>query len=302
MKIKGFAVILLVVVLIVLFVASSTDLIIKEKQTVIRSVSVLVDTQYDTVWQNFKMGLDKASLEYNVDITFITLYDAKQPEQLKELIRREQERGADGIVLASKSAMNLNAMLAELGIDVPLVIYGGRVNSQKTVLQIEPDWAAMAKGLVDEIYWNEPTSKTVLLVGGDDKLSEYMQQQLTIRNFTVKNTETADMIIPPDHIAVCTEAAGFEKLSENNKNAQNPQSLYGVGWTTGIWHGVDDGTVGAAAVINDYDAGYYAIKHLVEALSKKKRSVGKTMTVGHTIATASSIYRKDSMGLLFPIS
>ena len=68
-------------VLILLFLLSSTDLIIKEKKTEIYPVSVIIGETTDDYYTNFRKGVDKAADEYNVDVNFITclLYTSPVP-------------------------------------------------------------------------------------------------------------------------------------------------------------------------------------------------------------------------------
>ncbi|HBD01129.1 MAG TPA: sugar ABC transporter substrate-binding protein, partial [Lachnoclostridium sp.] len=59
---------LLAGVLVILFLLSSTDLIIKEKKTEIYPVSVIIGDTTDDYYVNFRKGADKAAVEYNVDV------------------------------------------------------------------------------------------------------------------------------------------------------------------------------------------------------------------------------------------
>ena len=81
-------------VLVLLFLLSSTDLIIKEKKAQIYAISVIVEDTVDDNYVNFRKGMDRAAIEYNVDVSFITLYDEGSREQQEELILREQQDGS----------------------------------------------------------------------------------------------------------------------------------------------------------------------------------------------------------------
>ena len=59
---------LLAGVLILLFLLSSTDLIIKEKKTKIYPISIVIGDTMDDYYTNFRKGVDKAADEYNVDV------------------------------------------------------------------------------------------------------------------------------------------------------------------------------------------------------------------------------------------
>ena len=84
-------------ILIILFLLSSTDLIIKEKETTIYSVSVIIKDTNDDYYKNFRKGIDKAADEYNVDVNFITLYEKGDVEEQMELLNREISDGSQAV-------------------------------------------------------------------------------------------------------------------------------------------------------------------------------------------------------------
>ena len=63
--------------LILLFLMSSTDLIIKEKKMEVYPVSVIIDEENDDRYVNFKKGMDQAAEEFHLDINFVVLYNKK---------------------------------------------------------------------------------------------------------------------------------------------------------------------------------------------------------------------------------
>ena len=68
-------------VLVLLFLLSSTDLIIKEKEMQVYAVSVIVEDTTDDNYVNFRKGMDRAAIEYNLDVSFITLYDERNRDR-----------------------------------------------------------------------------------------------------------------------------------------------------------------------------------------------------------------------------
>ena len=62
-------------ILVLLFLLSSTDLIIKEKETQVYVISVIIEDSSDDNYVNFRKGMDRAAIDLNADVSFITLYD-----------------------------------------------------------------------------------------------------------------------------------------------------------------------------------------------------------------------------------
>ena len=84
------------VFLVLLFLMSSTDLIIKERAVQIDSISVILSEDTDDYYQNFRKGMEKAATDLRSDVRLITLYDRKDQDQQVELTTREIRDGAGG--------------------------------------------------------------------------------------------------------------------------------------------------------------------------------------------------------------
>ena len=76
------------VVLVFLFLLSSTDLIIKEEERRIYPISVIVEDTSDASYVNFRKGMDRAAIEKNADVSFITLYEEENISQQLALMTR----------------------------------------------------------------------------------------------------------------------------------------------------------------------------------------------------------------------
>ena len=86
-----------VILLVILYLLSSTDLIIKEKKKEIFRVSVIVDQVNDNYYGNFREGMNMAEKKYQADVNFITLYAENDEKQQDELIVREVKDGTNAI-------------------------------------------------------------------------------------------------------------------------------------------------------------------------------------------------------------
>ena len=72
-------------ILVLLFLMSSTDLIIKEKEIEVYPVSVIIDGDNDDYYVNLKKGMEQAAVEFHGDVSFITLYaDHDQAQQNRD--------------------------------------------------------------------------------------------------------------------------------------------------------------------------------------------------------------------------
>ena len=121
-------------VLTVLFLLSSTDLIIKEEAAEIYPVSVIIGDASDENYVNFRKGMDRAAVELNADVSFITLYEEGSEKQQRELILRELADGAGALVVAPVEADLLCEMEQESRFPVPVILINGEY---ETVCELE---------------------------------------------------------------------------------------------------------------------------------------------------------------------
>ena len=66
---------LYMIFLVILFLMCSTDLIIREPENEIYQVAVIIEAAGDDNYGNFRKGMDRAAVEFNADVRFITLYE-----------------------------------------------------------------------------------------------------------------------------------------------------------------------------------------------------------------------------------
>ena len=85
--------------ILLLFVISQTNLILKEETPRVYQVSFILDGEDESKYANLKKGVDDAAKKYNIDINLITLNNINQ----KTLIESEEENGADGIIVLAKN-------------------------------------------------------------------------------------------------------------------------------------------------------------------------------------------------------
>ena len=87
-------------ILVLLFLMSSTDLIIKEKKIEVYPISVIIEGDNDDYYVNFKKGMDQAAVEFHGDVSFITLYASDDQDQQMDLVKREIRDGTRAVILA----------------------------------------------------------------------------------------------------------------------------------------------------------------------------------------------------------
>ena len=109
-------------ILVLLFLMSSTDLIIKEKEIEVYPVSVIIDGDNDDYY--VKKGMDQAAVEFHGDVSFITLYADHDQAQQMELVKREIRDGTRAVILAPVMAEEAVKELEGMNTGCPVLFLG----------------------------------------------------------------------------------------------------------------------------------------------------------------------------------
>ena len=142
---------LYVVLLVFLFLASSTDLIIKEKKNEIFPISVVIEDSDDADYVNFRKGMELAASELNADVSFITLYDKNDLEQQRALMEREQQDGAKALIVSPVNGEKLEKDIAGSRLNIPVILLNSRLETSSAACVAAPDYVEMGKQLAEQM-------------------------------------------------------------------------------------------------------------------------------------------------------
>lgn len=302
--------------LVILFLASSTDWLITEKAVEIHQVSVLVDAEDDDGWGNFKMGLEQAAMRLNTDLSFITLYDEKEPEQQRTLLLREVNSGAQGIILLAENTASMEKMLSDVPVNVPLVIYGSSVDSPRVKAALCPSWVRIAKDLAKVIIkengtglkvtivtttknrTNVETMKNTMLLAITQAGGEVSLVQL--QSLDDVKTLADGLMVQGGNVVFTPELNTLEAFAKSIGEHSQKLPIYGVGWSGGIWHSIENGDIKATVACNDYNGGYLALQELAQRLEGTSNSEDNH-EIPYAIVNKDNLYSDEIETMLFPI-
>lgn len=285
---------------VLLFLLSSTDLIIKEKKVEIYSISVVVEDSKGDNYVNFRKGADQAAAEMNADVTFITLYDDRDWQQQADLILREQEDGAEALVVAP--ALVDEAVELVKKIQVPVVLLNSgvpRTDNRKTV-QVDFDFEAMGRQLGEMILEDHGTDGTVYLLGDsgagdpDERFSQGISGTLEAagcRNVFVEYGDGAEEAAgswktgkAEDAVLVGLDPESLLQIVRDMGNDpdsfRNISGLYGRGNSVELLNALERGTIQGLCVTDDFTAGYQCVKKAVALINGEKTETGEILRSG----------------------
>ncbi len=315
-------VVLYVVFLAVLFLMCSTDLIIREPEKEIYQVAVIIEEERDDNYGNFRKGMDQAAMEFNADVRFITLYEKLNADEQMELIGREQQDGADALIVAPADGEQVMNALTKDQVTIPLVLLGAGEAGESATKNIMVDYKQMGQLLAQKMIEDMPDNCPVLALAdsqmhsirsrlflegayeafGNSKSSFQIvetagEQEIRIFMEGLENWTGGQVAILAESPEILAEAA--ELLADSPILLKRIWGLYGRGSKIPILNYLDRGLVKGICVTDEFSIGYLSVSMAVEAAEK---GAGKKVVAMDSVyidkeSLRDPVYEK----LLFPI-
>ena len=275
------------IVLVLLYLLSSTNLIIKEKKTEIYPISVIIKDSKDEYYQNFKKGMDQAARTYHVDTNFITLYEKNDHEQQMELMEREINDGAKAIILAPADVEKTLRELEERKLVIPVILLETRETNDWVSGNVTMDYYEAGALLGKEVLADVKAETTVhffteglgvqshqefydgclsVLEPAGVSVRLYAEEggsgfQNSVGQMMQQKGKKAAIALDSGSLTALTDI--LEKAGEDAKEI----SLYGIGVNVGILNDLDSGLIRGLVVNNQFHAGYLSIEKAVREIS-----------------------------------
>lgn len=274
-------------VLFLLFLLSSTDLIIKEKKTQVYKISVIIEDASDENYVNFRKGMDRAAIELHADVSFITLYDKGSGEQQRELMLREQQDGCEALIVSPADGGQISGLQEDKRINVPLVLLNSEAvpGGNGIVERIGFDYNQMGQDLGKQILREQTLDKRVYLFGEQDPddvsirfrdgvLSELKQAgcEIVMQDGSGKEGlgDAAEKVAETEKehaVIIALDPAGLAEIAQafsEAGNALRTAGLYGRGNTVRLLNYLDRGVIKGLCITDDFSAGYLSVRMAVE--------------------------------------
>lgn len=276
-------------VLLGLFLLSSTDLIIKEEEAGIYPISVIVGDTTDDQYVNFRKGMERAAIELNGDVSFITLYEKGSARQQREMILREQEDGSQALIVDPVEEGMIAQIRQESRASIPLILINAKPGEDwelENAVSITFDYHGMGRRLGEEVLKEYGAQERVCLLeaespNGADLLflqgfCEAMEEEGgLVRTLSCGRESGTEAFLeevaqggPEKAVLVAQDPEGLiwaaQLLAETKEAADLVEGLYGRGNTVSALNYLDKGIVQGLCVTDDFSAGYLSVKAAVE--------------------------------------
>lgn len=278
-------IVIYIICLMVLFLMCSTDLIIREPEREIHQIAVIIEDVRSDNYSNFRKGMDKAAAEFNADVQLITLYEKLYAEEQMELMDREQQDGADALIVVPVEEEQVSGKQ----MTIPVILLRAGVAEASGAGNVIVDHEKMGKQLALKILEKQPEERPVyvltdaagqsdmnrLFLKGIDAVfaDEGRKVQWIMRNEEDRfwmmleklgMEERDKVVILAEDQEILMEAAGVLAGSEAASKAVG--GLYGRGSTIQILNYLDRGLITGICVTDEFSLGYYSVREAVRAL------------------------------------
>ncbi|WP_286081589.1 sugar ABC transporter substrate-binding protein [Parablautia intestinalis] len=308
--------------LVVLFLMCSTDLIIREPEQEVYQIAVIIEDASDNNYSNFRKGMDQAAVELNADVRFITLYEKLEPDQQIEFIMREQQDGADALIVAPVDEQKLFDALSQKQITVPTVLLGSGLAGEEIIGSISSDYKKMGQELTSQMLRQMPQDAEVIILSEQKKRSMAgedfrlgitqelgrngcaYQTNYCSENIYLKESLQKAMDSGKRHIVILTESPEIltqtaAAAAEDSNFMESICGIYGRGSTTAILNYLDRGFITGTCAVDEFGMGYYSVCMAVKELEGLEG--GKALRMDYQYIEKEDLRKKEYEKMLFPI-
>ena len=291
----------------------------KESQEVVE-LSVIFREQ-DPVWATTRDGMEQAAADLGAELRFLVPEIPNDAEEQREVLERELESGADGIILIPAD----RDVLAEPVRDTNRVVVTLETEMEDADGFVGVDNRALGQALARSAMNGVYQGSTILLldsVPGNNGVRERLEAarelleqegRQVVQVVPTEEEQVAErlraLILRTDPSAMMAfEASMLEDASgvvrsmktEIHQSWKFPPLLYGMGSTPAIAAGLEQSHITAIQAQDDFSAGYIAVMTAVRTARHQLRQEPEPLPF--LLVRRENMYDMDRQKLLFPVT
>ena len=287
-----------ILILVVLFLISSTDYIWKERKVDVSNISVIVDIPQDSINMNLRD------------------YEAQQMD-MQTLVQRELDIGCEGILLQCGSSRVTEEILEQIPVGVPVVLWDTEAESPRVKSSVSFDREAIARLLVEKVSEARDKGQSVTLVSHKDssdqvqRMHDLLEELFPQAGIMVRCVELADyaeakalvsgLAAQGGNMVVSCDTQALEAMAQVCENNGCELPLFGMGWSGMIREQLEKENIAGVAVIDAYGAGYFGVQKLTMIMTGEDQN--EEERIFQTIwVTGENMYDRSREAILFPFA
>lgn len=298
-------------ILIFLYILSATDLIIKENEAKVYSVSILMDGISGENLENMKKGMDEAAYEYNVDMSFPAIADNITMEGKFKLAEEEIMAGAKAIIIGNRWKIEVAEKIKKNHPQFPVLIVGD-AEDEKDKAGVLLNYDNVVKLLTEKMKFAESVNNEICIIAEDflneNSLAKELKLKLETMGYKLNLVEGEGPKLEKQLKTFTKNQTAFITLDKESTarlvkyaDDNNPEiRIYAIGATEYLLGKLEDGEITGMIAWNEYDMGYFLVEKLLRMLAGKNEQNKDEVEVFYI--TAEDLKNEDYIKRLYPIN
>ncbi|WP_315069783.1 substrate-binding domain-containing protein [uncultured Clostridium sp.] len=321
-KRKKLIIIIAFLLLISLFPLLLNDALWHEKDKKIYNISIITRGKNSESLLIMKQGIDQAASEMNVNTSFVTLSEDNSIDEQSQLIEREIKNNADAIIISPVDFEKMTNPIENAMKKVPVILFESTVDSKHVEPSISCDNYNLGVNLGKEVIKNGKMCSNIAIIKNNldcSSIKERYDGFMSVMENTKNNyifwelkdekqqtyyNQGKNLLEDNNVDVVVTFDTGIlEGISEAKKDliSTNKEKaaieVYGAGSTNKIISLLEDKTIKATAIQNEFNVGYLSIK---SAVNRIKGESMDSSNISSTVVNRDNMYSEENQRLLFP--
>lgn len=301
--------------LCVLFLLLTMDPVRSQGPTELAEVSVLFRDADSAAMAAARQGMEQAAVDMDVELRLLNLSEDGLASEQKELLEREVENGADGVLLIPADREVLASAVKASG--VPVVTMETDMSDAGAAGYVSVDNTALGEALGNMALNGAAAGSAVVLVntapdatGITDRVKAAAQvleaadrRVYNCRPYggdSLEEALKAEVETWSAAAVVAFDTAALEEAARALGQMENPPLLYGAGSSAAIAAYLEQGTITAVAARNEFAAGYLAVEMLAHAI--RGTASPKRQLLEFSVVRKETMYQPEHEKLLFPVT
>lgn len=286
-------------------------------------VSVIAEDINDSRWTPFRLGINQAAKDYNINVSYITSGKFAGPEDEKLLIEQEIRENISGLILSPYADEEMAEIMKELPAGLQVVLVESDISRENNVPEevkaVVPDYEKIGERLAQELLKDNHeslNSKNIMIFMSNSQTKAIREVvdafQKNIEEYDGKvflklkdnhSDDSADEIFKNSRadIVVAMDDKSLKKAARYLEGAGRKDiDLYGIGCSETSVYYLDKNIIKSMVVPNEFTMGYQSLALIAQKKEENKGDSEETV-VGYQVVRPEEIYDSANEKLLFPI-
>lgn len=267
-------------------------------------VSVVLDSQNSEKWETLRQGMESFAKENKMEVNYVILTGEESVKEQMEILHREVQNGAEGIVLNLPNRGALVKQINETLSQTRIVMVDSSLPLTFDCGYIAPDNAAMGKKIAETGLSEALEGESFGVMIGNSDMQSNQERLQGVKE--ILGDRIAFIASTPEGVSrelwqktkrlLFLDVQAGEAVADKAK--EDGKLLYGIGRTEKLVYYLDKGIVDALLVTDDFVMGYTALQSLYRQL--RYYAEIENETIPYILVDRENLYTEENERILFP--